>query len=97
MPASGRRRPPPPGALADLPPLRIFLQILSLQSSYYLSLGILLLFTSLVSGRPFHLGLLFSWSSLRGDTATGWMLGVVWLLNALIGFVLPSHTDAKPR
>ena len=80
-----RRRPPPPGALADLPPTRLLLQIVSLQSSYYLTLGILLLFTSLVAGRPFNLGLLFSWHSLRGDTATGYILAVVWLLNALFG------------
>ena len=93
-----RRRPPRPGALADLAPLRIATQILILQLLYYVSAGVLILFTALVAGRPVSLNLLFSWKSLRGDVTIGWMLGVVWMLNSLIAYVLSFSSAASlPR
>lgn len=83
-----RRRPPRPGALADLAPLRIFTQIVILQVAYYGCAAVLILFTALVSGKEISLDLLLSWRSLRGDTTVGWTLGLVWMLNALICVVL---------
>ncbi|OCL08428.1 hypothetical protein AOQ84DRAFT_340375 [Glonium stellatum] len=83
-----RRRPPRPGALADLAPLRIFRQIVTLQVAYYACAAILILFTALVAGKEINLDLLLSWRSLRGDTTVGWTLGLVWMLNALICVVL---------
>jgi protein SYS1 len=87
-----RRRPPRPGALTELPPLKIFTQIVLLQVIWYAAATALILFTALVAGKKFTLDLVLSWRSLRGDTTVGWMLGLVWLLNSIIGFVflLPS-------
>ncbi|KAK3990855.1 putative integral membrane protein [Cladorrhinum sp. PSN332] len=76
-----RRRPPRPGAISELPPLKILSQILALQALYYLFAFILLLFTALVAGTPFSLDLVFGWSQLRGDTTQGWLLGFVWILD----------------
>ncbi|KUJ15104.1 uncharacterized protein LY89DRAFT_708603 [Mollisia scopiformis] len=82
-----RRRPPRPGALTELPPLKILTQILLLQTIWY-TVGIaLILFTALVAGKHFSLDLVFSWRALRGDTTVGWMLGLVWLLNSFIGVI----------
>lgn len=79
-----RRRPPRPGALTELPPLKIVRKIFILQLLYYVCATVLVLFTTLVAGTVFSLDLIFSWDSLRGDTTVGWMLGVVWLLNSFI-------------
>ncbi|KAK0649363.1 integral membrane protein S linking to the trans Golgi network-domain-containing protein [Cercophora newfieldiana] len=76
-----RRRPPRPGALSELPPLKILSQIAALQALYYLTALILLLFTSLVAGTHFSLDLIFGWSSVRGDTTQGWIIGLIWILD----------------
>jgi hypothetical protein len=78
-----RRRPPRPGALADLSPTRILSQIVILQIAYYACAAVLILFTALVFGSEINSDLLFSWHSLRGDTTVGWTLGLVWVLNSL--------------
>ena len=80
-----RRRPPRPGALTELPPLKILSQILALQAIYYFAAVVLILFTTLVMGRPFTANLVLGWNALRGDTTTGWMLGFVWMANSFIG------------
>jgi hypothetical protein len=78
-----RRRPPRPGALKDLAPLRILTQILILQAFYYIvGLG-LILFTTVVAGRSPNAGLLLDWRNLRGDVTTGWTLGLCWMLDSL--------------
>lgn len=79
-----RRRPPRPGALADLSPKRILSQIILLQIAYYACAAVLIVFTAIVAGKEVSIDLLFSWRSLRGDTTVGWTLGLVWLLNSLI-------------
>ena len=81
-----KRRPPRPGALAELAPLRIFTQIVILQAAYYLCAALLIIFTALVAGRDLSFDLLFSWRTIRGDTTVGWMLGLIWLLNSLIRY-----------
>lgn len=81
-----RRRPPRPGALADLSPTRILTQIIALQALYYASAVILIVFTALVAGKEIGLDLLLSWRSLRGDTTVGWTLGLVWLLNSVVRY-----------
>ncbi|KAI0996445.1 hypothetical protein K3495_g11736 [Podosphaera aphanis] len=82
-----RRRPPRAGALTELPPLRIFSQIVMLQIIYYISACALILFSALVAGRHFTLDLVLNWRSLRGDTAVGWTLGVVWISNSVVGVI----------
>ncbi len=82
-----RRRPPRPGALADLAPFRIFTQILALQASYYGVALILIVFTTVVAGQHPSVGLLFDWHNLRGDVTTGWTLGLCWMLDSLITYV----------
>ncbi|KAF2641405.1 hypothetical protein P280DRAFT_425891 [Massarina eburnea CBS 473.64] len=78
-----RRRPPRPGALADLSPTRILSQIVVLQLAYYACAAVLIIFTALVAGKEIDIDLLFSWRTLRGDTTVGWTLGLVWVLNSL--------------
>jgi protein SYS1 len=82
-----RRRPPRPGALTELSPLKIATQILLLQTIWYVCGTVLILFAALVGGRPFSADLVLGWRSLRGDTTVGWMLGVCWMCNSFIGLV----------
>ena len=86
-----RRRPPRPGALTELPPLKILSQIVILQTIWYGVATALILFTALVAGKSFSFDLVLSWRSLRGDTTVGWMLGLVWLLNSLFGYASLFH------
>ncbi|KAK0611479.1 integral membrane protein S linking to the trans Golgi network-domain-containing protein [Immersiella caudata] len=76
-----RRRPPRPGALSELQPLKILSQIAALQTLYYTTALILLLFTSLVAGTHFSLDLILGWSSARGDTTQGWITCFIWILD----------------
>ncbi|KAL2194817.1 integral membrane protein S linking to the trans Golgi network-domain-containing protein [Corynascus similis CBS 632.67] len=76
-----RRRPPRPGALAELPPLKILSQIAALQGLYYAVALVLMLFTVLVAGTKFNLDLVFGWDAVRGDTTQGWLMGFVWVLD----------------
>ncbi|KAN0101397.1 Integral membrane protein S linking to the trans Golgi network domain containing protein [Hyaloscypha variabilis] len=82
-----RRRPPRPGALTELPPLKILTQIVLLQTIWYAAGTLLILFAALVAGKKFSVDLVLSWRSLRGDTTIGWTLGLVWLLNSVVGVV----------
>ncbi|OAX79046.1 hypothetical protein ACJ72_06635 [Emergomyces africanus] len=82
-----RRRPPRAGTLTDFPPLKILKKILILQVAYYSCATILILFTAVVAGTAFSPDLILSWRSLRGDTTIGWMLGLVWLLNSVVGVI----------
>jgi hypothetical protein len=95
-----RRRPPRPGALTELPPLKILMQIVLLQIIWYIAATALILFTALVAGKHFSFDLVLSWRSLRGDTTVGWMLGLVWLLNSFIGYTfhfLPSSPSSNKQ
>lgn len=83
-----RRRPPRPGALIELPPLKILSQIILLQTIWYTFGTVLILFTALVAGAHFNLDMVLSWRSLRGDTTVGWMLSLVWMLDSFLGYVL---------
>ncbi|KAH6623633.1 integral membrane protein S linking to the trans Golgi network-domain-containing protein [Chaetomium tenue] len=76
-----RRRPPRPGALAELPPLKILSQIAALQALYYAVALVLMLFTVLVAGSAFSMDLIFGWDAVRGDTTQGWLMGFVWILD----------------
>lgn len=76
-----RRRPPRPGALAELPPLKILSQIAALQALYYAAALVLMLFTVLVAGTKFNLNLVFGWDAVRGDTTQGWLMGFIWILD----------------
>lgn len=70
-----------------LTPLKILTQIITLQAAYYTLASALILFTALASGKPFSVDLIFSWQSLRGDTAVGWTLSLCWIVVAGIGWV----------
>jgi hypothetical protein len=87
-----RRRPPQPGQLADLPPLKILLRILLLQLAYYGTATVLILFTALVAGQKFELGLILDWATVRGDSTAGWLLGGVWVGVGFIRYVLSTST-----
>ncbi|KAI9728399.1 MAG: hypothetical protein M1828_003799 [Chrysothrix sp. TS-e1954] len=88
-----RRRPPRPGQLNSLSPLRILTQIALLQTSYYVAATILLVFTALAAGKPpLGMGLLLDWTLIRGDVTDGWMLGVVWGLVGLVTFVFSTFS-----
>lgn len=79
-----RRRPPRPGALADLAPLRILTQICLLQMFYYMVAVILIIFTTFVAGKHPEPGMFFDWRRVRGDVTTGWTLGLCWMLDSLV-------------
>ena len=81
-----RRRPPRPGALADLSPLRILTQMVALQAFYYGVALVLIVFTTFVAGRHPNAGLLLDWHNLRGDVTTGWTLALCWMLDSLITY-----------
>jgi len=92
-----RRRPPRPGALIEFPPLKILSQIVLLQTIWYTAGAALILFTALVAGKDFDMDMVLSWRSLRGDTTVGWMLGLVWMLDSILGYapfesVVRSHS-----
>lgn len=76
-----RRRPPRPGALSELPPLKILSQIAALQGLYYAAALVLMLFTALVAGSKFSIDLIFGWDAVRGDTTQGWLMGFIWVLD----------------
>lgn len=80
-----RRRPPRPGRLQTLSPLRILTQILTLQLLHYLIGTALILFTALAAGKHFNADLVLDWRSLRADTTVGWTLGLCWVLDAGAG------------
>ncbi|KAJ0377591.1 hypothetical protein COL26b_004059 [Colletotrichum chrysophilum] len=69
-----RRKPPRPGALGELPPLRIASQIAALQGLYYAGALVLMLFTALVAGTRFSMELVFGWEA-------GWLSAFVWVLD----------------
>ncbi|KAF4594953.1 SYS1-related integral membrane protein [Ophiocordyceps camponoti-floridani] len=82
---SRRRRPPRAGALSDLQPAKVATQIALVQTTFYASSLVLMLFTALVAGMPFGPDLVLGWEAVRGDTTRGWLLALVWLLDG--GFV----------
>ncbi|KAI7350231.1 hypothetical protein KC320_g5582 [Hortaea werneckii] len=83
-----RRRPPRPGALADLAPLRILTQIAVLQTCYYAIALVLIVFTAFVAGQHPNPGLLLDWRNVRSDVTTGWTLALCWGLDGLM-MVIP--------
>lgn len=82
-----RRRPPRPGALADLSPTRIATQILILQLIYYSTALVLITFSALAAGKTMSADLVLRWQVLRGDVTEGWMFGLVWMLVSLVWYV----------
>ncbi|OAA66059.1 SYS1-related integral membrane protein [Cordyceps fumosorosea ARSEF 2679] len=76
-----RRRPPRAGALHELQPLRTAAQIAVLQLLFYAVALVLIVFTSLVAGRPFGVDQLLGWESVRGDNTEGWLMAFVWLFD----------------
>jgi hypothetical protein len=87
-----RRRPPRPGALADLSPSRILKQMALLQFFYYGVAIVLIVFTTFVAGRHPDTKAILDWRELRGDVTTGWTLALCWLLGSLITYVSLSYS-----
>ncbi|KAI9863483.1 MAG: hypothetical protein M1824_000163 [Vezdaea acicularis] len=81
------RKPPRAGALNALSPLRIATQILALQAIYYATGSFLICFTAVVAGARVDAGLILDWRRVRGDTTLGWLVGFVWLVNAVFGAI----------
>ncbi|KAG0634080.1 integral membrane protein S linking to the trans Golgi network-domain-containing protein [Tuber brumale] len=95
MPKRPRRlRRPSPDSFQ---PLKTLLQILSLQTIYYISSSVLILFTALVAGCAFSLDLIFSWRSVRGDNTVGWTLSIVWLLCSGIMVIAQVLVHARSK
>ncbi|KAK9365322.1 integral membrane protein S linking to the trans Golgi network-domain-containing protein [Lipomyces kononenkoae] len=79
-----RRRNRRPATRVDsLAPSRLATQIVILQTLYYVTATVFILFTCLVAGTPFSLDLIFSWKTLRIDTTIGWTICLVWFLNSI--------------
>jgi len=84
-----RRAPIRARAPNSLAPLRILKQIAILQTVFYLSATLLILFTVVVAGHTFSVGMVFgSSTAVRADTALGLTMGLLWLLSALVVSVL---------
>lgn len=92
-----RRRPPRAGALSELPPLKILRSILLLQISYYAVAFILLIFTVLVFGQNFSVGLVFDWNNIKRDNTLGWLIAIVWLLVAFFTYTIQSTYQYAAR
>ncbi|KAK9247264.1 integral membrane protein S linking to the trans Golgi network-domain-containing protein [Lipomyces tetrasporus] len=78
-----RRNRRPATRIDSLAPTRLATQIVILQTLYYVTVAIFILFTCLVAGTPFSLDLIFSWKTLRIDTTIGWTICLVWFLNSI--------------
>ncbi|KAL5601414.1 hypothetical protein BROUX41_002599 [Berkeleyomyces rouxiae] len=83
-----RRRARRSGAISELPPLRIFTQLVLLQALYYAVALVLTIFSSLVAGQPWKPALVFGWADVRGDVTTGWLLALLMVLDG--GVVIGS-------
>lgn len=80
-----RRAPIRTRAPNSLAPLRILKQIAILQTVFYLSATLLIVFTVLVAGYTFSAGMVLgSSTTVRGDTALGLTMGLLWLLSGLV-------------
>ncbi|KAF8449616.1 integral membrane protein S linking to the trans Golgi network-domain-containing protein [Terfezia claveryi] len=87
-----RRAPIRTRAPNSLAPLRILKQIAILQTVFYLSATLLIVFTVLVAGYTFSAGMVLgSSTSVRGDTALGLTMGLLWLLSGLVVALSTYH------
>lgn len=69
----------------SLAPVRILKQIAILQITYYLAATLLILFTMLVAGHSFSAQMVLgSSTAVRGDTALGLTMGLLWLVSGLV-------------
>lgn len=67
-----------------LAPRRLFVQIVELQAVYY-ALGLIMIsFTLVVMGLPWHARYIFSWEEIRPDTTLGWTLAMLWLMDTFL-------------
>ena len=82
-----RRRLRRPGALTELPPLRIVSQIAALQAIYYAAAVALGLFTALAAGTSFGAANVLGWEGVRGDTTQGWLAAFVVVLGGFCLYV----------
>ncbi|KAG0173121.1 hypothetical protein DFQ28_009626 [Apophysomyces sp. BC1034] len=65
-------------------PILIIAQIISFQSLYYIVLSLLLLVAFALGGTEFTLDSILGDQEIRTDTVSGWALGFIWLVNALL-------------
>lgn len=65
-------------------PLRILLQILLLQSFYYLSAFIIFYLVAQLNGYEFSVAWVFSWELVEPDNTMGLMLFFLWLFDSLL-------------
>ncbi|KAG9305447.1 hypothetical protein G9A89_021165 [Geosiphon pyriformis] len=69
-------------------PLLIVAQIVALQTLYYSSISIIILFTLLITGNDISLDHLLNYREFRGDTVFGWTLAFAWIANSVVGIYL---------
>ncbi|WPK27550.1 hypothetical protein PUMCH_004943 [Australozyma saopauloensis] len=65
-------------------PVRIFVQILLLQSFYYLSAFVLFYLVAQLNGYEFSISWVFSWELVEPDNTMGLMLFFLWLFDSLL-------------
>lgn len=66
-----------------LAPKRLFLQIVALQASYYAVGFVIISLALLLVGVPWSLHYVFSWRDVDAKTSLGWLLALLWLLDAM--------------
>lgn len=65
-------------------PLKIFVQILLLQSFYYLSAFVIFYLVAQLNGYEFSVAWVFSWELVEADNTMGLMLFFLWLFDSLL-------------
>lgn len=66
-----------------LAPKRLFTQIVTLQLAYYLLGLVMITFAVLILGLKWEPHYIFSWVDVRADTSLGWLLALLWLMDAM--------------
>lgn len=69
-------------------PILIISQIISLQTAYYLSISLVLLFVQLLTGGGLTLDKILSWREIRLDTGVGWGVVFAFLGNSGLRYVV---------
>ncbi|CAG8574780.1 6364_t:CDS:2 [Paraglomus occultum] len=67
-------------------PLLIICQIIALQTLYYTSISVIILFTLLITGNDITLDHILDYREFRADTVLGWTLCFAWIANAVVGY-----------
>lgn len=78
-------------------PTRLLLQIVLLQSFYYLTALIVFYLASSINGYDFNLDFIFLWELVTPENAMGLFLFALWLLNSLICVVFVTAVVGRSK